>query len=250
VHDRRSEAPTTWDSPTAPTLRHNDDMREVVDGVIEVPIGYVNAYVVVVDDGVVLVDTGIPGRADKVARAIEAARRRIGEVHTILLTHWHPDHVGSVAELRRRSGARVVAHAIDAQLIDGGTKAQPPKGFMRVVGAIMPSPEPVPVDEALTADGPISVPGFTAIHTPGHTRGHMSFLLDRGGGVLFAGDAAGGRRNGRIRRSPRMVTEDRAAELASIARLGDLSFESAVFGHGRSISREAAQRFREFAARG
>ena len=225
-------------------------MREVADGVIQIPIGYVNAYAVVVDDGVVLVDTGIPGRADKVARAIEAARRPIGEVHTILLTHWHPDHVGSVAELRRRSGARVVAHAIDAQLIDGGTKAQPPKGFMRVVAAIMPPPEPVPVDEALTADGPISVPGFTAIHTPGHTRGHMSFLLDRGGGVLFAGDAAGGRRNGRIRRSPRQVTEDRAAELASIARLGNLSFESAVFGHGRAISREAAQRFREFAARG
>jgi Metallo-beta-lactamase superfamily len=150
-------------------------MREVVDGVIEIPIGYVKAYAVVVDDGVVLVDTGIPGRADKVARAIVAARRRIGEVHTILLTHWHPDHVGSVAELRRRSGARVVAHPIDAQLIAGGTKAQPPKGLMRVVAAIMPPPEPVPVDEALTADGPISVPGFMAIHTPGHTRGHTSF---------------------------------------------------------------------------
>jgi glyoxylase-like metal-dependent hydrolase (beta-lactamase superfamily II) len=224
-------------------------MREVVEGVIEIRIGYVKAYAVVVDDGVVLVDTGIPGRADKVARAIEAARRRIGEVHTILLTHWHPDHVGSVAELRRRSGARVVAHAIDAPLI-AGAKARPPKGYMRLVAAIMPPPEPVPVDEALTADGPISVPGFTAIHTPGHTRGHTSFLLDRAGGVLFAGDAAGGRRNGRIRRSPRIVTEDRVAELASIARLGDLSFDSAVFGHGRAISREAAQRFREFAARG
>ena len=47
-----------------------------------------------------------------------------------------------------------------------------------------------------------------------------------------------------------MVTEDRVAELASIARLGNLSFEFAVFGHGRAISREAAQRFREFAARG
>jgi glyoxylase-like metal-dependent hydrolase (beta-lactamase superfamily II) len=223
-------------------------MREVVDGVIEIPLGYVKAYAVIVDDGVVLVDTGIPGRADKVARAIEAARRPIGEVHTILLTHWHPDHVGSVAELRRRSGARVVAHAIDARLI-AGAKARPSKRYMRLVAAIMPPPEPVPVDEALTADGPISVPDFRAIHTPGHTRGHTSFLLDRGGGVLFAGDAASGRRNGGIRRSPRIVTDDRVAELASIARLGNLSFESAVFGHGRAISREAAQRFREFAAR-
>jgi glyoxylase-like metal-dependent hydrolase (beta-lactamase superfamily II) len=81
-------------------------MREVVDGVIEIPIGYVNAYAVIVDDGVILIDTGIPGRANKVIGALEDARRRIGEVHTILLTHWHPDHVGGVAELRRRSGAQ------------------------------------------------------------------------------------------------------------------------------------------------
>jgi glyoxylase-like metal-dependent hydrolase (beta-lactamase superfamily II) len=227
----------------------DDRMREVVDGVIEIAIGYVNAYAVVVDDGVVLVDTGLPGRADKVANAVEDARRRIGEVHTILLTHWHPDHVGNVAELRRRSGARIVAHTIDAQVISGA-KPRPTRAFMRVVGAIMPAPEPVPVDETLTADGPIVVPGFAAFHTPGHTPGHVSFLLDRGGGVLFTGDAVRGRRNGRIGRSPRMVTEDRAAELASIARLADLRFESAAFGHGRPISRDAAQRFREFVARG
>ncbi len=223
-------------------------MREVVDGVIEIPVGYVNAFAVVVDDGVVLVDTGIPGRADKITSAIEEAQRRIGEVHTILLTHWHPDHVGNVAELRRRSGARIVAHTIDAPVISGA-ELHPRRGFMRIVAAIMPSPEPVPVDERLTADGPISVPGFTAFHTPGHTPGHASFLLDRGGGVLFAGDAAGGGRNGRIRRSPRMVTEDRAAESASISRLADLKFDAATFGHGRAISHDAAQRFREFVAR-
>ena len=43
-------------------------MREVVDGVIEIPIGYVKAYAVLTDDGVVLVDTGLPGRADRVVR--------------------------------------------------------------------------------------------------------------------------------------------------------------------------------------
>jgi glyoxylase-like metal-dependent hydrolase (beta-lactamase superfamily II) len=223
-------------------------VREVVEGVIEIPIAYVNAYAVVVDDGVVLVDTGLPGRADKVASAIEEARRRIGEVHTILLTHWHPDHVGGVAELRRRSGARIVAHAIDASAISGA-RPRPTGAFLRLMATIMPAPESVPVDEMLTADGPISVTGFTAYHTPGHTAGHASFLLDRGGGVLFAGDAASGGRNGAIHRSPRMVTEDRAAESASITKLADLRFDFAVFGHGGAISHDAAQRFRELAER-
>ena len=223
-------------------------MREVVDGVLEIPIGYVNAYAVVVDDGVVLIDTGIPGRADQVANAVETARHRIGEVHTILLTHWHPDHVGGVAELRRRSGARIVAHTIDAPLISG-EKNRSAKRIMRIVGAIVPAPERVPVDETLTGDGPLSVPDFMAFHTPGHTRGHMSFLLKRGGGVLFAGDAASGGRKGRLRRSPRIVSEDREAESASVARLAELTFDAAVFGHGKSISRDAASRFREFAAR-
>lgn len=227
----------------------DDGMREVVDGVIEIPIAYVHAYAVVVDDGVVLVDTGLPGRADKVVRAIEEARHRIGEVHTILLTHWHPDHVGGVAELRRRSGARIVAHAGDVSRISGA-KGRPRSRFMRVVGAVMPAPEPVPVDETLTADGPISVPGFTAFHTPGHTAGHASFLLDRAGGVLFAGDAARSGRTGRIQRGPKMVTEDSEAESASISRLADLKFDAAVFGHGRAISHDAARRFREFAAQG
>jgi glyoxylase-like metal-dependent hydrolase (beta-lactamase superfamily II) len=223
-------------------------MRELVDGVLEIPIEYVNAYAVVVDDGVVLIDTGIPGRADKVANAVETAQHRIGEVHTILLTHWHPDHVGGVAELRRRSGARIVAHSVDAPVISGEQNPSA-KGFMRIVGAVMPAPERVPVDETLTGDGPLSVPDFMAFHTPGHTRGHMSFLLERGGGVLFAGDAVSGGRNGQLRRSPRMITEDRAAESASVARLAELTFEAAVFGHGKSISRDAASRFREFAAR-
>ena len=228
--------------------RDNDHMREVVDGVLEIPIGYVNAYAVVVNDGIVLIDTGIPGRADTVASAVEAARHRIGEVHTILLTHWHPDHVGSVAELRRRSGARIVAHSVDAPVISGA-KNRSAKRFMRIIGAVMPAPERVPVDETLSGDGPLSVPDFMAFHTPGHTRGHMSFLLERGGGVLFAGDAVSGGRNGRVRRSPRIITEDREAESASVARLAELTFEAAAFGHGKSISRDAASRFREFAAR-
>jgi hypothetical protein len=46
-----------------------------------------------------------------------------------------------------------------------------------------------------------------------------------------------------------MVTEDPMAQLASISRLAELRFDAAVFGHGRAISHDAAQRFREFVSR-
>src|SRR3982750_3851824 len=111
-------------------------MREVADGVFEIRILFVHAHLVVVDDGVVLVDTGLPGRSARIERALHEARKPIGDVRTILLTHWHADHTGNAADLRRRSGARTVAHAIDAAGITGaGPPADPPPRRRRAPGA-------------------------------------------------------------------------------------------------------------------
>lgn len=91
--------------------------------------------------------------------------------------------------------------------------------------------------------------GRAAVHTPGHTAGHVSYLLDRAGGVLFVGDAAGGGRAGKVRRTPRMFTDDMASAARSVTRLAELEFEVAVFGHGRAITGRAVDQFRTFAAR-
>ncbi len=66
-------------------------MREIADGVLQIPLGFVNAYLVVTDDGLVLVDTGLPRRAAAVERALTQAQRSVSEIHTILLTHWQSD---------------------------------------------------------------------------------------------------------------------------------------------------------------
>jgi glyoxylase-like metal-dependent hydrolase (beta-lactamase superfamily II) len=222
-------------------------MDEVVDGVLRLGLGYVNAYLVVVaDDGLVLVDTGLPRTHTKLQQEIANARRSVGEIRTVLLTHWHTDHIGGLAHVQRASGARVVASAIDAPVVSGSEPA-PLTMIMKLARPLTGEPEHAPVDETLSADGPFSVPGFTAVHTPGHTAGHVSYLLDRAGGFLFAGDAAGSAR-GKVRHSPGVVAQDRDAAERSVTKLAGLEFDVAVFGHGGPITGGAVERFRKLAA--
>ncbi|WIM94792.1 MBL fold metallo-hydrolase [Actinoplanes oblitus] len=217
-------------------------VREVVDGVFELSLAVVNVHLVVTDDGLVLVDTGLPRQAPVIERALRGVRRSLGEVRAILLTHHHPDHAGSAADLRARTGATLVAHAAEAFHVAGSEQAPEPAGRLRgFLFRRLGKVPPTKVDK-LVGDGAEPVPGFTALHTPGHTRGHLSFLLDRAGGVLFAGDAATVR-DGRVTGPPVVADPERAA--ASLARLAGCDFEHAVFGHGKPISGRAAARFRE-----
>jgi glyoxylase-like metal-dependent hydrolase (beta-lactamase superfamily II) len=140
----------------------------------------------------------------------------------------------------------VVAHAADAPVITGA-KPAPDTGLLRLTSTLVKTPALAAVDETLTADGSFSVPGFRVFHTPGHTAGHVSYLLDRGPGVLFVGDAAGGGR--KPRKAPRLMAEDPAVAVASVKKLAELAFGVAVFGHGRAVTERAVDGFRELAAR-
>jgi glyoxylase-like metal-dependent hydrolase (beta-lactamase superfamily II) len=222
-------------------------MERIVDGVWEVGIGYVHAHVIEADDGLVLVDTGTPGKAGKIDGALRGIGRKVEDIRTIVLTHWHFDHIGTLGEIVRRSGATVLAHAADAPVIDG---SQPPQltWIMKLTAPIMGKPALAGVDRRLSGDGPTGVPGLTALHTPGHTTGHVSYLFDRHGGVLFAGDVATNM-GGRIRRPPRPVTPDMPTNEASMRKLAGLEFDVVVFGHGKALVGGAAARFRDATAR-
>ena len=75
-------------------------------------LGHVNCYAIVDSEGVAVVDPGLPGPSTW--RAFQDRLKQIGmqprHVHTVIITHSHPDHFGGAARIAKESGAKVVAH--------------------------------------------------------------------------------------------------------------------------------------------
>ncbi len=95
------------------------EVTEVAPNVLrmELPIhmpglGHVNCYALIDAEGATLVDPGLPGPLTwrSIQDRLKRAGLRVKNVHTIIVTHSHPDHFGGALRLQRASGARVVAH--------------------------------------------------------------------------------------------------------------------------------------------
>ena len=96
-----------------------DEVTEVAPNVLrmELPIrmpglGHVNCYAIVDGEGAAVVDPGLPGPGTW--RVLQERLRQAGleprHVHTVIITHSHPDHFGCANRIVKESGARVVAH--------------------------------------------------------------------------------------------------------------------------------------------
>lgn len=224
--------------------------EHVVPGVSRLALGIANGYLLEADDGLVLVDTGTPGNAGAILGAIAAVGRRPADLREIVLTHQHADHAGSVAAVAAATGARVTVGALDARVVREGLVPVTGTASGTLFGFFSRFIRPMPLEAAPVGrevvDGEVleGATGLRAIHTPGHTPGHTSYLWPSGGGVLFVGDAAANLFN-RLGRP--IVASDWPSVARSVARLAELEFETAVFGHGRVIRHRGAARFRKYA---
>jgi glyoxylase-like metal-dependent hydrolase (beta-lactamase superfamily II) len=132
-HDHRPAVPNTApDSPAGrPPKQEQEDasteVTEVAPGVVrtQLPIsmpglGHVNCYVLEDERGIAVVDPGLPGDdswghlVDRLGRAGYA----VDEVHTVVVTHSHPDHFGGAMRLHHESGADIVTHESFRTLFD------------------------------------------------------------------------------------------------------------------------------------
>lgn len=194
-----------------------------------------------------LIDAGEPGKMDKILSALANIGVQPLHVKRIILTHHHYDHVGSVWELKRRTGAQIVAHHRDAEYIAGKRPRRAPRQFAgRLIFALMNligsrRVHGVEVDRRVQ-DGEC-VGKFMVIHTPGHTPGHMCLLRD---GFLFTGDLVNAKA-GAFSETPHLFTADVPTSRLSIRRVAELQFDVVLSAHHPPVVFGAMEKMRELA---
>lgn len=114
-------------------------------------LGHVNTYALCDDRGVAVVDPGLPGKASYRALVDRLATAGYGvrDVHTVIVTHSHPDHFGGAGILRHEAGADVVTHRAFRTWLDPdeGDEVGPDE-LDAVVAAGGESPEAAPTGSA------------------------------------------------------------------------------------------------------
>ena len=212
--------------PKSEQLPASEDIVEVAPGVLRTQLpanltglGHVNMYVLEDSRGVAVVDPGMPTKEswDALLKRLAAIGVPLRRVHSVIVTHSHPDHYGGAASLRKEAGAELITHRLFRTFYDptepedldpeelalvmrnpfasppwGGPGMQMPwqrkvrmramKYFPRLMKVPIPSVRLNEADHIMLAGRE-----WTAVHTPGHTHDHLC-LFDPAEGVLLSGD--------------------------------------------------------------
>jgi glyoxylase-like metal-dependent hydrolase (beta-lactamase superfamily II) len=223
--------------------------RDAADGIHRVTDGPVNWYLVEDEDGVTIVDAGLPTSWSSLGWGLAEIGRRRTDVKALVLTHAHFDHVGFAERARRELGIPVHLHAGDRPLSRHPLRYDHERnpalylwnpGAAMLIGAMMARGAPLVRGIAevvdLRPDGALDVPGRPrVIHTPGHTHGHVALhFADRD--AVIAGDAVVTLDPYTAKTGPRLVaraaTADSERALASLDALEETGARVVLTGHG------------------
>jgi hydroxyacylglutathione hydrolase len=216
-------------------------------------LGFDTCYVLKAS-GVVVLDAGQPGKEGVFAKGLARASIRPEEVRLILLTHAHWDHMGSAAALKAMTGAPLAVHEKEEAWVETGAPPLPPgvtswgRLFMAAHRLVMPLIEipPAEVDQTLSGE-PFSLERFgvpgTAVHTPGHSPGSISVLLESR--EAFVGDLAMNRFPLTLSPGLPIFADDLQQVRTSWQNLLELGADTIYPAHGAPFSADVIRRILE-----
>jgi glyoxylase-like metal-dependent hydrolase (beta-lactamase superfamily II) len=232
-------------------------LEDVSDGVLRLTLplptrpGHVHCYLLEGDDGWTLVDTGLSLPESPELYAELARRLRIARV---VVTHFHPDHVGAAAHAREATGAPVHQGALDYEqcvhvwgnpewpqviadwFLRHGVPPPVANELLEVGSAYAPfiryaaDPEVIGVGDVID--------GWDVLATPGHADGHLALLRDR---VLIAGDHLLPTISPAVGLYPDSRPDPLGDYLSSLERTASLDLRLALPGHGDPINDPAGR---------
>ncbi len=231
--------------------------KDVAEGIHRVEDAYTNWYLVEDEDGLTVVDAGVPTSWGSLHEALGALGRSPRDIRALVLTHAHFDHIGFAERARSELGIPVLVHENDVPLTRHPRQYARERLRMRyfltqvdafpMVAALLRSrafwPSPIR-DVQRYHDGILPVPGSPrVVFTPGHTLGHCALHFpDRN--AVIAGDAVVTLDPYTAQRGPKIVagaaTADSVRNLETLDALAETEAATVLTGHG-PVWREGAE---------
>lgn len=213
-------------------------------------LGICNCYLVK-QEGLILIDGGAPKQLENFRRKMAALSIKPQDISLLLLTHGHWDHIGSASDLKGLTDCQVAVNHREKHWVERALKPIPPGvgpwgvvlAFMARVMASRATFPGAKVDLAL-GDEQLSLEPFgingKVLHTPGHSSGSMSLLLNAG--EAFVGDLAMNGLPMRIGPGMPFLAEDTDAIKASWRLLLDNGATMIYPAHGKPFSADVLKK--------
>lgn len=164
--------------------------------IVTIKLGYVNMYAIVEGEHCVLVDAGLKGKEDKIMSQLHKHGIKKSQIKLIILTHGHMDHFGSLKALVDMTGAKVLVHKLEYNLMRTGREdGIIPLTFMgKIIFATLSKllkqgsgpREDYHGDILITEPYDLKLHGIDGqvFPTPGHSLGSLSVLLSDGSAIV------------------------------------------------------------------
>jgi len=227
-------------SNTEITFEPNTNENSVVQ---PVKFGHANVYFIRTENGHILVDAGMPGDTKKLDEVFATAGVEPNSIRLVVVTHGHMDHMGLLAYAKETTGAKVLCHqSLSEKLANGEIEvpvAQNAFGhFLNLMTGILEMTggtdiEGVNPDILVDDVFDLSEYGISGkiIHTPGHSQGSISIILDNGETLI--GDMVRDAGDGEI--GPGMFYEDRETLITSLEEVALFESRRIYLSHGNTI---------------